>query len=233
MGNLPKQRPDWESLPRANKTWTAWKTTFCSHQLTLEREQRAAGERGGVFRSAAAAISIHGITAATTTPGALLTPDLLAFHAASETATTLAGDFSLQDLDGHLDRMAIAVTNSGLTLFQLTNANARLTSRTCKQYEAIKKLLTEIKLSSSSPNPRSSSTGAGATNNQNTLNLLQAAIKNCWYIGGFCSSHGWGVGHLHSSSSFKSKLSGHLDTATHASPTGPGATRNQGWDDFT
>ena len=38
-GSFPKQRPDWDSLPRANKTWAAWKTTFRSHQLTLEREQ--------------------------------------------------------------------------------------------------------------------------------------------------------------------------------------------------
>ena len=46
-GSFPKQRPDWDSLPRANKTWTVWKTTFLSHQLTLGREQSATGERGG------------------------------------------------------------------------------------------------------------------------------------------------------------------------------------------
>ena len=109
--------------------------------------------------------------------------------------------------------MADAATNSGLTLFQLTNANARLTSTTSNQYEAIKKLLTEIKLSSSSPNPRSQSTGAGATNDQKTLKLLQTAIKNRWSIGLFCSSHGWRVGHLHSSSSCKNKALGHVDTA--------------------
>ena len=96
-----------------------WKTTFRSHQLTLECEQRATGERGDVLGSAAATISIHGITAATATPGALLTPDSLAFHAASGTATTPASDFALQALNGHLDRMADVATNSGLTLFQL------------------------------------------------------------------------------------------------------------------
>ena len=40
-GSFPKRRPDWDSLPCANKTWAAWKTTFLSHQLTLECEQRA------------------------------------------------------------------------------------------------------------------------------------------------------------------------------------------------
>ena len=57
-------------------------------------------------------------------------PDALAFHAASGTSTTPAGDLSLQDLDGHLDRMADAATNSGLTLSQLTDAEARLAATT-------------------------------------------------------------------------------------------------------
>ena len=117
---------------------------------------------GDVFGSAAAGITIHGITSATAIPGALLTPNTLAFHAASSTATTPARDFALQALDGHLDWMSDSATNSGLTLFQLTDANACLTTTTSKQYNDIKKLLTEIKLSSSSPNPMSHSTGAGA-----------------------------------------------------------------------
>ena len=57
--------------------------------------------------------------------------------------------------------MADAATNSGLTLFQLTNANSHLTATTLKQYEAIKKLFTDIKISSSSPNTRSPINGAG------------------------------------------------------------------------
>ena len=128
--------------------------------------------------------------------------------------------------------MADAATNSGPTLFHLTDANTCLTATTSKQYESIKKLLTDIKISSSSPNPRSSSTGAGATNYQKTIKLLQAAMKNRWSIGGFCSSHGWGVAYLHSSISCKNKSPWHMDTATRANTAGPGATRNQGWDNF-
>ena len=187
--SFPKKRPDWNSLPRANKTWAAWKTTFRSHKLTLERKQRATGKRGGVFGSAAAAVSIHGITAAAT-PGALITPDALAFHAASGTSTTPTGDFALQSIDGHLDRMADAATNSNLTLSKITDANARLAATTSTQYQNTKKLLRDIKISSSSPNPRSSSTGVGATGDQQTIKLLQAAIKNRWIVGGFCSYHG-------------------------------------------
>ena len=132
-GTFPKQLPNWDSLPRANKTWAAWKTTFRSHQLTLEREQRATGERRYVFGSAAAAISMHGITVATEKPGALNTPDALEFHAAPGTSTSTASDLDLQALDGHLDRMADAATNSSLTLLKLTNANARLAATTSMQ----------------------------------------------------------------------------------------------------
>ena len=82
-GSFPKQHPNWDSLPRANKTWTAWKTAFCAHQLTLEREQQATGERGDIFGSASAATALHGITDATTRPGVHTSPNALAFHAAS------------------------------------------------------------------------------------------------------------------------------------------------------
>ena len=35
--SFPKQRPNWDSLPRTKKTWAAWKITVRSHQLTLVR----------------------------------------------------------------------------------------------------------------------------------------------------------------------------------------------------
>ena len=169
-GSFPKQRPDWGSLLRANKTWAAWKTTFRSHQLTLKREQQATGERGDVFGSASAATVICGITDATTRPGTHTSPDALVFHAASGKSSLPASDLALQALDGHLDRMADAATNSGLTLSKIIDANARLASATSTQYQAINNLLTDIKFSSS-PNPRSSSSGAGAsaTNDQQTI----------------------------------------------------------------
>ena len=99
------------------------------------------GERGDVFGSAAAASNIHGITASTEKPGALITPNTLAHHAASAAAYQPDGEFSLQPINGHLDRMADAVTNSSVTLNQLTDANARLTSATTKQYDTITRLL--------------------------------------------------------------------------------------------
>ena len=55
----PKQRPIWDILPRANKTWTAWKTAFCAHQLTLKHEERSTGARGDIFGSASAATALR------------------------------------------------------------------------------------------------------------------------------------------------------------------------------
>ena len=150
VGSSPKQRPDWESLSRANKTWDACRTTFCAHQLTLERRQHVTGERGDVFGSAATAINIHGIIASTATPGALLTPNTLAHYAASAAAYQPAREFALQVLDSHLNRMADAATNSGVTLHQLTDSNARPTSATTKQYNTITRLLGDLKTWSAS-----------------------------------------------------------------------------------
>ena len=42
-GSFPKQHPIWDSLPCAKNMWDSWRTTFCAHQLTLERKQRAIG----------------------------------------------------------------------------------------------------------------------------------------------------------------------------------------------
>ena len=113
---------------------------FRAHQLTLEREKRATGERDDGFGSASAAKALHGITDATARPSAHTSPDALAFHAASGPSTH-ANNLALQALDGHLDRMADAATNSGTTLSQLTEANARLASTTSLQYQTIKQPL--------------------------------------------------------------------------------------------
>ena len=158
---------------------------------------------------------------------------MIAHHAALAAAYQPAGEFALQALDGHLDRMDNTAMNSGLTLHQLANSNARLAFATTKQYNAIKKLLSEIKHLSFSPGTRDVACNQIAPNQQTcTIKSLQAAIKNSWAVGGFYSTHGWGVGLHHISGSCKSKGPGHVDTATCNKPAGPGATKNKGWEDF-
>ena len=133
--------------------------------------------------------------------------------------------------------MSDAATNSGLTLHQLTDINSRPTSTTTKQYKAITRLLYDIKLRSASPrtgDPTCDPTHDQTAPNQQTCTIktLQAAVKNRWGVGGFCSTHGWGVRIHQTSGSCKKKGSGQIDTATRNKPAGPGATKNKGWDDF-
>ena len=80
------------------------------------------------------------------TPGALLTPDTLSHHAASAATYQPAREFALQALKVHLNRMADAVTNSGVTLHHLTDANARLTSAATNKYDTITRLPGDLKL---------------------------------------------------------------------------------------
>ena len=129
--------------------------------------------------------------------------------------------------------MADAATNSGLTLHQLTNDNARLASATTKQYDAITKLLADLKLRSVSLSTGDDARDQTTPNQQTrTIKTLQTAVKNRWAVGGFCSTHGWGVGLHHTSSSCKNTGPGHIKTTTCDNPAGPGANKNKGWDDF-
>ena len=71
-----------------------------------------------------------------------------------------------------------AAMNSGLTLHKITNANACLASTTTKQYNAITKLLSDIKLRSASPGTGNAAREQTATNQKTrTTNTLQVAVK--------------------------------------------------------
>ena len=64
------------------------------------------------------------------------------------------------------------------------------------------------------------------------ISQLQAAVKGKWLPGNFCSTHGYGVGADHDSKTCAQKANSHVNTATRANPSGPGANRNKGWDDW-
>ena len=66
------------------------------------------------------------------------------------------------------------------------------------------------------------------------ISQLKAAAIFKWIPGKFCSTHGHGVGPNHNSASCNSKgrIDDHFDTNTCNNPTGPGAMRNKGWDDW-
>ena len=62
-------------------------------------------------------------------------------------------------------------------------------------------------------------------------NMIISAFKRGWVLGGFCSTHGYGVLRIHTSVSCKNQVYGQVKPATHAKPSIPGSKLNKGWDD--
>ena len=70
--------------------------------------------------------------------------------------------------------------------------------------------------------------GAEATNDPAIFYCRLEESDGVLIVGGFCSSHGWGVCYQHTSANCKNKLAGHNNSATRANPLGPVKTKNQG-----
>jgi hypothetical protein len=97
-GHFPRPTDEWEALPRACKTWPAWKTRYRAAHIARKRQLLAAGTTS------------FG-TANTVTP----TEDTI-------TPETFAR------LDSYLDNLALAATTKRTTLTQLVATNASLTA---------------------------------------------------------------------------------------------------------
>ena len=131
----------------------------------------------------------------------------------------------MDQLDSHLDNIAMADTNEKEVLAQLTNTNTKLTALTTAQYGHIDQILkARPSASASTSNPTNPSDG------KNSVFQLRHALKNEWVIGTFCSTHGWGTSH--NSPNCTKKGQGHIDTVTRANPSGPGINCNKDWNDF-
>jgi hypothetical protein len=207
-GSFPTQRTVWDSKFPASKTWAAWKQWACESQLTIEREQRASGARGDTFGSASAAYEYHRPTPTSGFAGAAI-------------RSSLPASFEEQFASG-MDALASAATNEKAVLDNLLASNKVLSELTAKKITAIEQLLTK------GPHP-----GASLSSGDAKM-VLKAAIKGKWVPGGFCSSHGYGVGPDHDSASCKNKKTGHMDSATRTNPAGHGHDKhiNKGWDAF-
>eukprot|EP00804_Cyclotella_cryptica_P001437 CCRYP_003680-RA/>CCRYP_003680-RA protein AED:0.63 eAED:0.34 QI:0/0/0/1/1/1/2/0/664 len=212
-GSFPKLRLDWDGLASSDKTWPVWKSWALKASKT---EQRAFGNRCDVFGSASSAIATHGTLTA-------------AFHPTNLTPSNNQLP-TLSKLESHLDNMAMAVTNKKSVLDSLVASNATLTKLTSDKLSKLEKLVLDLK--PSAHRPAQSIQPPPASTNSRSLFQLRAAIKHTWVPGGFCSTHGWGVSAGHSSTDCKGKQPGHVDSATHTNPKGPGASKNKGWDDF-
>ena len=98
--HFPRPTDEWEALPRASKSWGAWKTHYRAAHIARKRQMLAANNPtfGGTANAA---------TPADDNP---ITPETFA------------------RLDGYLDNLASAATTERTTLTQLVDNNATLTS---------------------------------------------------------------------------------------------------------
>ena len=100
--DFPRATDDWEALPRAHKTWGAWKTHYRAAHLARKRQLLASGST-----------TLH--------PGA-------AHAVAADNAADLDSQASLHKLDTYLDNLANAASTDCGTFQQLLATNAALTT---------------------------------------------------------------------------------------------------------
>ena len=98
-GHFPRPTDEWEALPRAGKTWMAWKAHYRAAHIARRRQMLAAGNAG----TAHAAMAVEQVEDP-------ITPETFA------------------RLDGYLDNLAAAATTERTTLTQLIENNASLTA---------------------------------------------------------------------------------------------------------
>lgn len=218
--SFARNRPTWDGKPAADQTWVAWKAFFRPLQLALEREMAASSDQPDTFGTAASAQRFHGIDPANSSggrdaPGQPGSPDDL-----------------MAQLDSHFDSLASAATNSNVALELLAAA-------TTTQYADIQASLDALAASPNNPAPAPAARARTAAlpltekrKLEKRIQTLQSALKNRWVKGGFCSTHGHGVGAGHCSKTCGTKGSGHVDGATRANPAGPGKEKNKGWDEW-
>ena len=96
--HFPRPMDEWEALPRASKTWTAWKAHYRAAHLTCKRQMLAAGK------------TTHGTA-----------------HAAVAIETPLPPD-TYAHLDDYLDNLAAVAMTECTTMTQLIENNASLTA---------------------------------------------------------------------------------------------------------
>ena len=105
------------------------------------------------------------------------------------------------------------------------------------QYSDIKAFLTSSKTAAvNGSHSAAAATYATPPNNEEQskkhIQELEAAVRNKWHRGDFCSTHGWGVNKNHTSAKCRSQKPGHIATSNCAYAEVLGKTLDKGWDDF-
>ena len=186
----PRNRPVWDGKPVGDQKWAAWKEFFKPLQLALKRKTSAAGNVPDMFVTAAAAQRLHSIV-----------PCIPANGHGGETPGLL------ELLDGQFNVLATASSTINAALDHLAAA-------TTKQYAEIKAALPNLSAATAATpavtaatptynrtaGTRSGSLPSDQRETEKRILILQAAVKNKWKVGGFCSTHSHGARTGHRSS---------------------------------
>ena len=132
-----------------------------------------------------------------------------------------------------MGNISVLATTNHATLDALVASNARLSATTEKQHATIDYLWKN----NGTLQARGKSGWVVGANPSSTTGRLSSdqekhlitALKNWWYIVGFCSTRGYSVNHSHTSVTCNCQRGGHIELDTKANPVGPGADTNRGW----
>jgi hypothetical protein len=129
-----------------------------------------------------------------------------------------AAALAIGKLETALDNLALAATNNGVVLQQLTAANLALTATVGTLTATNKKLVDAAARAKGTPAATPEVTPAG----------LGRSVKNT-QPGNYCWTHGHRCSKGHTSASCTNKAPGHRDDATAANTFG-GSDKHKGWD---
>ena len=203
--SFPKDRPEWNGKPATEQTWKKWTRYFGPLHFALEWVTKELTVRGGIFGTAAAAITIHGISPSDQISG-------------SDMGTGRGGlaQTIIEQFYVHFYSLASAATDSNVVL-------RRLTAFTTTQYDEITKILGKISnnptnatrgtsncpidTTGTPPPPCARTTGTCALalswDEKDKLNRritqLKAELQGKWAAGRLCYTYRHGVSEGHTS----------------------------------
>ena len=144
-GHFPRPTDEWEALPRAAKTWIAWKAHYRAAHIARKRQMLAAGKSG----TAHAAMAV-------------------------ESAEETIAPETFARLDGYLDNLAAAATTERTMLTQLIENNATLTASVTSLTASVASLTAAYLLlaagKASNPTAATPATGASRTRAKPAVN---------------------------------------------------------------
>jgi hypothetical protein len=205
--HFPREVNDWEGLPSASCTWTAWKTAF--HLVHVKRQQQILASGGGEPLGGA-----HGvIPAATPAIGHLKTAlDNLALAATNNT--------------GVLQQLIAANLALTATITLLTVTNKKLVDAATRRGGTSAATPGQGWTQAATPGWGWTQAATQAVTPAVTPVGIHATKKPC--PGNYCWTHGYRVSKHHTSATCANKAPGHRNDAT-ASNTFGGSDKDKNW----